>query len=226
MTVERRSVKKDVRVEKLSSSHEKEDDPKTKKISSGSSGLITLITLLLLVACGALFRRDIAERLSLSSSRLLADYGKSWKDVTVYENGASVGGVRIALDESQVASGAQLAAYLSNFVTVSGITLLETDSSGEQGIHPKKTIADRVFTGKGLQVETYADIEDGDRLYLVAPGLLFVWPFVKVCRLIHLKTKYDLHAHDDDVLLCIAWPSREHYGEAKSDRIRYHFGIL
>ncbi|KAH9184755.1 hypothetical protein AeNC1_013268 [Aphanomyces euteiches] len=94
------------------------------------------------------------------------------KPVTVYRNGESVDGVDVELSPEHVPSGKDLAEYLSTFVQVDGIYSDETQTT-------KATIADRVFTGKGVLIESYDDIQPNDRLYLVAPELHFVWPFVK-----------------------------------------------
>ncbi|OQR87356.1 hypothetical protein ACHHYP_09099 [Achlya hypogyna] len=91
----------------------------------------------------------------------------AFKLVTVYDNGASIGGVAISVSADKAVTGGALAAHLSKYVNVSGLR-------GETS-----AIADRVYTGNGILVESYDNITAGDRLYLVAPELLFVWPFVK-----------------------------------------------
>ncbi|OQR82538.1 hypothetical protein ACHHYP_15884 [Achlya hypogyna] len=104
----------------------------------------------------------------------------SFKTVVVYDNGMSVGGIKISLEPQHAPSGAALAAYLSEFVAVDGIRLV-----GEP--EDAKIVADRIYTGGGKLVESYDDIEAGDRLYTVAPGLLFVWPFVKVGHRVRIE---------------------------------------
>ncbi|KAH9182393.1 hypothetical protein AeNC1_015632 [Aphanomyces euteiches] len=103
------------------------------------------------------------------------------KTVSVFDNGQSVGGINITLTESHVVSGASLATYLSDFIKVDGIHLPEKPAS--------KIVADRVYTGKGILVEHFSDFDDGERLYLVAPGLLFVWPFVELGHKVHVSSK-------------------------------------
>ncbi|CAK4076653.1 unnamed protein product [Aphanomyces euteiches] len=107
--------------------------------------------------------------------------GSFTKTVSVFDNGQSIGGVNITLTASQVASGAALAAYLSDFIQVEGIQLAN--------LPPSKIVADRVYTGNGILVDTFSDFDEGERLYLVAPGLLFVWPFVRLGHKVHIKAK-------------------------------------
>ncbi|RHY31295.1 hypothetical protein DYB32_003631 [Aphanomyces invadans] len=104
--------------------------------------------------------------------RVLEESTDKSKTVIVYDNGQSSGGVNVSLFPSHVASGSALAAYLSDFIDVDGIHLANLPST--------KVVADRVYTGSGLVVRTFHDFAHGDRLYLVAPGLLFVWPFVQL----------------------------------------------
>ncbi|OQS03334.1 hypothetical protein THRCLA_04380 [Thraustotheca clavata] len=95
----------------------------------------------------------------------------TYKDVVVYGNGKSVGGIKLALEPQFATSGEALAEYLSNFVAVDGVRLVGESSD-------KKIVADRVYNGQGKLIESFQDIDQGDRLYTVAPGLLFVWPFL------------------------------------------------
>ncbi|RLN75213.1 hypothetical protein BBJ28_00024573 [Nothophytophthora sp. Chile5] len=113
------------------------------------------------------------------------------KGVTVFRNGYSTGGVQMQLSAELLAArtgDGELAAYLSQFVAVEG--LHESVYHGSDASNAKEkdhgeletpgVVADRVFNGQGELLQAYADILSGDRLYLVAPGLLFVWPFVEL----------------------------------------------
>ncbi|KAF0695802.1 Aste57867_13399 [Aphanomyces stellatus] len=93
--------------------------------------------------------------------------------VTVFPNGESTGGVQVDLTPVDVPSGRILAVYLSTLVKVDGVYTDETKSSTQD-------IADRVYTGQGRLVESFDDLAENDRLYVVAPNLLFVWPFVEM----------------------------------------------
>ncbi|KAF0703768.1 Aste57867_7526 [Aphanomyces stellatus] len=108
-------------------------------------------------------------RLSTLISCLVSLYAVS---VTVFRNGESTNGVPLDIQPEHVASGKALAAYLSDYVDVDGIVLPDTPPTS-------KIIADRVFTGKGVEVETYDDLADADRLYLIPPDFHFVWPYVE-----------------------------------------------
>ncbi|EQC39849.1 hypothetical protein SDRG_02508 [Saprolegnia diclina VS20] len=99
------------------------------------------------------------------------------KPVTVYANGKSINGVAVALTPALVPSGDALAAYLSTLVEVEGLAN-----------HATPVVADRVYTGNGYLVTSYDDIAAEDRLYLVAPGLLFVWPFVKPGHRVYIES--------------------------------------
>jgi prolyl 4-hydroxylase len=80
----------------------------------------------------------------------------------------------------------ELAAYLSQFVAVEGLhesvaqESASADGSKEKELDVPGVVADRVFNGQGQLLQSYADILADDRLYLVAPGLLFMWPFVEL----------------------------------------------
>lgn len=41
-------------------------------------------------------------------------------------------------------------------------------------------VANRVYNGHGELLQSYFDFQMGDRVYLVAPGLHFMWPFVEL----------------------------------------------
>lgn len=107
------------------------------------------------------------------------------KDVTVFKNGYSIGGVQlqVSVDLLQGKNGRELAEYFSQFVDVE--TVQQAVSAGESDsgaafLPPPAKLADRVFNGNGRLVRSYDDMEAGDRLYVVAPGLLFMYPFVKL----------------------------------------------
>ncbi|TDH70673.1 hypothetical protein CCR75_002910 [Bremia lactucae] len=105
------------------------------------------------------------------------------KNVTVYRNGYSTGGVEIQLSAKVLASRSkkgELAAYLSQFVEVEGLDETMNDSEEEMERVVFTVVADRVYNGQGALVHGYTDLQFGDRLYLVAPNLHFMWPFVKL----------------------------------------------
>ncbi|KAF0703776.1 Aste57867_7534 [Aphanomyces stellatus] len=118
----------------------------------------------------------------LLSCVLYAVLGGSSVSVTVFNNGDSTGGMAVDLTEDHVSSGLALAAYLSTIIEVDGVYTDETKTS-------TKAIADRVFTGKGLLVQSFEDIQPNDRLYVVAPGLLFVWPFVEFGHRVAIESR-------------------------------------
>ncbi|KAF0721046.1 hypothetical protein AaE_010200 [Aphanomyces astaci] len=122
-----------------------------------------------------------------SSSRVLLESIDGPKTVTVYDNGQSSGGVQVTLFPSHVPSGHALAAYLSEFIVVDGIQLAT--------LPPTPVVADRVYTGHGMLVSSFDDVVHGDRLYLVAPGLLFVWPFVTLGHRVHDSPRV-FHVHN------------------------------
>ncbi|OQR87192.1 hypothetical protein ACHHYP_09410 [Achlya hypogyna] len=93
--------------------------------------------------------------------------------VTVYRNGESTGGVAVDVVPEVATSGLALAQHLSSFVPVDGMYDSEDSSV-------TASVADRVFNGRGQLIESYDGIEENERLYLVAPGLHFVWPFVEL----------------------------------------------
>lgn len=99
------------------------------------------------------------------------------KSVTVFKNGYSTGGVQMLVSAELLAgkSGQELAEYFSQFVSVEALASAEASSSSGGVV-----LADRVYNGRGVSLQSYQDILPGDRLYLVAPELLFVWPFVKL----------------------------------------------
>ncbi|CAK4691410.1 hypothetical protein AeNC1_007575 [Aphanomyces euteiches] len=91
--------------------------------------------------------------------------------VTVYRNGEAAPGLEMDVLPEHVPSGKDLARYLSDFVDVEGIIV--------QGAEQTKIYADRVFTGKGVLVNSYEDLSENDRLYLVPPDFHFVWPYIE-----------------------------------------------
>nr|AIG55679.1 secreted protein [Thraustotheca clavata] len=91
--------------------------------------------------------------------------------VTIYRNGESTDGVQVEIKPEDVTSGLTLAQHLSTFLPVDGII--------DGATNVKETVADRVYNGNGIIVENYDQINENERLYLVAPDLLFVWPFVE-----------------------------------------------
>ncbi|KDO19374.1 hypothetical protein SPRG_15464 [Saprolegnia parasitica CBS 223.65] len=99
--------------------------------------------------------------------------------VTVYRNGESVDGVAVDVTPAMATSGLDLATHLSTFVPVDGML---DDAS------VKTIVADRVYNGRGQLVESIDQIEENERLYLVAPGLLFVWPFVELGHTVSVES--------------------------------------
>ncbi|GMF15026.1 unnamed protein product [Phytophthora lilii] len=155
-----------------------------------------LVLLLSALALGYTFWEELRTaretlQLTYAHRSLSADRDAPLKSVTVYRNGYSTGGVQMQLSAELLAARTgegELAAYLSQFVAVEGLHESvavaedgeEEDKAKEKEYDTPGTVADRVFNGQGKLLQTYADILSGDRLYLVAPGLLFVWPFVEL----------------------------------------------
>ncbi|OWY96384.1 hypothetical protein PHMEG_00033357 [Phytophthora megakarya] len=161
----------------------------------GKSARVSVLLLLLsALALGYTFweeLQNVRETLHLTYEHrsLSADCDAPLKSVTVYRNGYSTGGVHMQLSAELLASRTgegELAAYLSQFVAVEGLHESvaqeeeDTEESKEKEYEVPGVVADRVFNGQGELLQTYADILSGDRLYLIAPGLLFVWPFVEL----------------------------------------------
>ncbi|KAH9102448.1 hypothetical protein AeMF1_020961 [Aphanomyces euteiches] len=151
--------------------------PDRLKPTATGHNYVALLVLLSVALIGGLLAGNVK---SIVRQRYLTATPIS-KTVSVFDNGQSVGGINITLTESHVVSGASLATYLSDFIKVDGIHLPEKPAS--------KIVADRVYTGKGILVEHFSDFDDGERLYLVAPGLLFVWPFVELGHKVHVSSK-------------------------------------
>ncbi|CAK4085623.1 unnamed protein product [Aphanomyces euteiches] len=101
--------------------------------------------------------------------------------VTVFNNGASVGGIRVDLTPELVPSGESLAAYLSTLIEVEGLYTDETKTSS-------KSVADRVYTATGKAIHSFEDLTPDDKLYIVPRGLLFVWPFVEFGHRVSLES--------------------------------------
>ncbi|TMW61066.1 hypothetical protein Poli38472_014527 [Pythium oligandrum] len=150
--------------------------------ASKFGGYLTCCVLLALVY---LNWDQLHEKFQLTvTHRSLSELGgdAAVKSVTVYKNGYSTGGVEMQLSADLLhdKDGQELAVYLSQFVDVETI---HTDTENAETV---SGVADRVFNGNGQLLKSYADIRGGDRLYLVAPGLLFVWPFVKLGHRVHV----------------------------------------
>ncbi|ETL47125.1 hypothetical protein F441_03227 [Phytophthora nicotianae CJ01A1] len=137
-------------------------------------------------------------QLTYEHRSLSAERDAPLKSVTVYRNGYSTGGVQMQLSADVLASRTgegELAAYLSQFVTVEGLhesvaeEFEDADESKEKEYDVPGVMADRVFNGRGELLQSYADILSGDRLYLVAPGLHFVWPFVELGHRVTVTSK-------------------------------------
>ncbi|KAG7391617.1 hypothetical protein PHYPSEUDO_004119 [Phytophthora pseudosyringae] len=162
-----------------------------------------LLLLLSALALGYTFWEELQSaretlQLTYEHRSLSADRDAPLKSVTVYRNGYSTGGVQMQLSAELLASRTtegELAAYLSQFVAVEGLhesvaqESEDADESKEKEYSASGVVAERVFNGQGELLQTYADILSGDRLYLVAPGLHFVWPFVELGHRVMVASK-------------------------------------
>lgn len=118
----------------------------------------------------------------LERTRMLFEEPRAVK-VTVYNNGMSTGGVKMLVAPHQFPSdGKGFAEYVSQHIKVD-VHGNEVDDDDHV------VVADRVFTGTGTLVQHFSDLHDGDRLYVVAPGLLFVWPFVELGHKVHIMAQ-------------------------------------
>lgn len=95
----------------------------------------------------------------------------SSKHVNVFSNGESLDGVGVIIPHDVV----NLTAFLgqkkrANLYGVEG------------GVEP-----DRVYNGRARIITEYAQVTDGETLYVVAPGLRFVWPFVEAGHTVTLE---------------------------------------
>jgi len=139
------------------------------------------LALLALLAAALAFWEPLREQVQLTyTHRALGEAQGALspvKSVTVFKNGYSTGGVQMDVSAALLAgkSGQELAEYFSQFVNVEALASAAADASGSGVV-----LADRVYNGRGVLLRSYQDILPGDRLYLVAPELLFVWPFVKL----------------------------------------------
>jgi prolyl 4-hydroxylase len=113
--------------------------------------------------------------------------GAALKNVTLYKNGYSTGGVQmqVGADLLQGKNGRELAEYFSQFIEVEGIQADDEASAADT----VSVVANRVYNGNGKLLESYQDIKQGDRVYVVAPGLLFMFPFVKLGHRVYLTSK-------------------------------------
>ncbi|KAG7399491.1 hypothetical protein PHYBOEH_008726 [Phytophthora boehmeriae] len=155
---------------------------KSVRVGGGLFLLLSVFTL------GFVYWEDIKTaretlQLTYAHRSLSASRDAPLKSVTVFRNGYSSGGVQMQLSAELLATRreeGELAAYLSQFVAVEGLHESVSGGSKEKERETPGVVADRVFNGQGELLQTYADILSGDRLYLVAPELHFVWPFVKL----------------------------------------------
>ncbi|TYZ64380.1 hypothetical protein PybrP1_009060 [[Pythium] brassicae (nom. inval.)] len=140
------------------------------------------VALSALLALAYVYWSPLSETLQLTYAHRslsgVAAGAAALKDVTVFKNGYSTGGVQLQVgaDLLQGKSGRELAEYFSQFVDVETV---QPEGDSSSAAH-ESGLADRVFNGNGRLVGSYQDIAPGDRLYVVAPGLLFVFPFVKL----------------------------------------------
>ncbi|KAE9019607.1 hypothetical protein PR003_g13292 [Phytophthora rubi] len=134
-------------------------------------------------------------QLTYAHRSLSADRDAPLKSVTVYRNGYSTGGVQMELSAELLTARSgegELAAYLSQFVAVEGLhesVEAETGEEKEKEYTTPGVVADRVFNGRGELLQAYAEILSGDRLYLVAPRLHFMWPFVELGHRVTVASK-------------------------------------
>lgn len=148
----------------------------------------TYVLLCALLALAYVYWGQLSDTLELTvAHRSLSDVdgaAAALKDVTLYKNGYSTGGVQLQVgaDLLQGKTGRELAEYFSQFITVETI---QSDAASS----PARAVADRVYNGVGELLTSYEDIRSGDRLYLVAPELLFVFPFVKLGHRVMLSSK-------------------------------------
>ncbi|UIZ21255.1 hypothetical protein KXD40_000797 [Peronospora effusa] len=165
----------------------------------------SLLVLLSIAVVGFTFREKLQETLHLTYEyrSLSVDRDAAFKNVMIYRNGYSTGGVQLQLSAELVAARTgkgELAAYLSQFVAVEGLHESVTqepvtkdtkplDESKENEYDVPGVVANRVFNGRGELLQTYADILSGDRLYLVAPGLFFMWPFVELGHRVNVTSE-------------------------------------
>ena len=99
----------------------------------------------------------------------------SEKTVMVYANGASQDGVSMTINGTTWS----LAPFLSEMSSKVKV----------QVVGKKDIVADRMYSGTGVLITVWADVTDGDRLYLVPAGILFVWPFVHIGFRVHIMAK-------------------------------------
>ncbi|DAZ94226.1 TPA: hypothetical protein N0F65_001076 [Lagenidium giganteum] len=140
----------------------------------------------LLLSVAYFYWDQLNEKFQLTyAHRSLTDVqgNEQFKNVMVYKNGFSTGGVQMQVSADIVSkkNGRELAEYFSQFVEVE--TIKTEDSKAVTAV------ADRVYNGNGVLLQSYDEIKNDDRLYLVAPGLLFVWPFVKLGHRVYLTPK-------------------------------------
>ncbi|KAI9921998.1 hypothetical protein PsorP6_001451 [Peronosclerospora sorghi] len=155
----------------------------------------------LLVLLALVFGYTFWETFNLTYEHRLvsAERDAPLKNVTIYRNGHSTGGVQVQVSAEVLSSRTgegELAAYLSQFIAVEDLNVPAAQESKEteEASHEKElnvpgAVADRVYNGRGELLKTYRDLLSGDRLYLVAPGLLFVWPFVELGHRVTLPFK-------------------------------------
>lgn len=149
------------------------------------------LSLLALAALAFVYWDQLREQVQLTyTHRALGEAQAAFapsKSVTVFKNGYSTGGVQMVVSAELLAGkdGRDLAEYFSQFVAVEALAGAADAASSSGGA----ALADRVYNGRGQLLASYQDILSGDRLYLVAPGLLFVWPFVKLGHRVEVTSK-------------------------------------
>jgi prolyl 4-hydroxylase len=161
-------------------------------------------TLCILVGLAYFYWEQLEDRFqltyihrSLTTSQAQRDNAK--KDVILYKNGYSTGGIQmqISADLLDKKNAKELAEYFSQFIQVETIKE-DKDIIVTTTKKTKQNVADRVYNGQGKIIKSYQEIQQGDRLYLVAPGLLFVWPFVKLGHRVYL---YPKEAHNSQPVI-------------------------
>lgn len=176
MTAKKQSIDNKVQDNNKVKDSTKPDSKKVRdsKVQSNKVKYVcAIVTLIAGILIGSLVD---TSKVFVGTRKLFEARGNRHKDVTVYPNGLSENGVEMAILEHHFHDGELgFAQYVSQYVDVQKFGAKE------------RVVADRVYTGNGVLIRAFDDIHHGDRLYAVAPGLLFVWPFVKLGHIVQVK---------------------------------------
>lgn len=93
------------------------------------------------------------------------------KTVNLFSNGESVDGFLVTIHNE-----------VANLTSFLGQKKRAKLYGVEGGVEP-----DRIYNGRGQVISDYAQVIDGESLYVVAPGLRFVWPFVQAGHVVTLE---------------------------------------